>query len=307
VLDPRVAWLITDILSDDQARQIGFGLHSVLNIDRPAAVKTGTTTNFHDNWTIGYTPDLVVGVWVGNASHEAMREVNGLTGAGPIWHQAMRAMLAGRPEQTFQRPDGLVQVEVCALSGLLPSPNCPYRRLEWFIKGTEPTQTDTTYRAVTVDSATGQLAGAETPAARRVSTLALDLPPAAWNWARANGLLLWSDLQRGAGSAVADTINHISPAQTMQIVSPPAQTMYRIAKNLPPDAQKIAIEALGPSSVSQVTLWLDGQILATLEAPPYRLWWQLSEGRHEIWAVGTLPDGQLSASPHIQFEVIGKE
>jgi penicillin-binding protein 1C len=66
VLDERVAWLISDILSDNEARTLGFGPNSALRIDRPAAVKTGTTTNFHDNWTVGYTPDSVVGVWVGN-------------------------------------------------------------------------------------------------------------------------------------------------------------------------------------------------------------------------------------------------
>ncbi|RPI87368.1 MAG: PBP1A family penicillin-binding protein, partial [Chloroflexi bacterium] len=120
VLDERVAWLITDILSDDRARATGFGLNSALKLDRPAAAKTGTTTDFHDNWTIGYTPDLVVGVWVGNASHEPMRDVSGITGAGPIWHQFMRTVLAGTQEQAFKRPEGLIQVEVCSLSGLLP-------------------------------------------------------------------------------------------------------------------------------------------------------------------------------------------
>src|SRR6185503_16246105 len=63
IFDPRVAWLVSDILSDDSARSIGFGANSTLKLDRTAAVKTGTTTNFHDNWTIGYTPDLLVGVW----------------------------------------------------------------------------------------------------------------------------------------------------------------------------------------------------------------------------------------------------
>ncbi|MDO9301795.1 MAG: penicillin-binding transpeptidase domain-containing protein, partial [Anaerolineales bacterium] len=78
IIDPRVAWLISDILSDDQSRQTGFGLNSVLKIDRTAAVKTGTTTNVHDNWTIGYTPDLLVGVWVGNSNYQAMHNVTGL-------------------------------------------------------------------------------------------------------------------------------------------------------------------------------------------------------------------------------------
>ena len=93
IFDPRVAWLISDILSDDSARSLGFGPNSTLKLDRTAAVKTGTTTNFHDNWTIGYTPDLLVGVWVGNSGYEAMHNVTGLTGAAPIWNEVMRQLL----------------------------------------------------------------------------------------------------------------------------------------------------------------------------------------------------------------------
>ena len=151
VFDGRVAWLINDILSDDAARILGFGPNSTLKLDRTAAVKTGTTTNFHDNWTIGYTPDLLVGVWVGNSGYEAMHKVTGLTGAAPIWHEVMRGLLQGYPAHPFERPGGLAQIEVCALSGLLPTPACPHTRMEWFIAGTEPTRTDTFYRQAWID------------------------------------------------------------------------------------------------------------------------------------------------------------
>jgi membrane peptidoglycan carboxypeptidase len=90
VVDERVAFLISDILSDDRARTPGMGAHSVLNIGRVAAAKTGTTTALHDNWVMGYTPDWVVGVWVGNADHSPMVNLTGLSGAGPIWHAVMR-------------------------------------------------------------------------------------------------------------------------------------------------------------------------------------------------------------------------
>ncbi|MEJ2749509.1 MAG: penicillin-binding transpeptidase domain-containing protein, partial [Anaerolineae bacterium] len=156
VLDERVAWLISDILSDNEARQLSFGPNSVLNLDRPAAVKTGTTNDFHDNWTVGYTPDLVVGVWVGNADSEPMENVSGVSGAGPIWHYFMRAALAGQPETNFVQPPGLVQVEICALSGLLPGDDCPYRRREWFLAGTQPVESDTFYQRVALDSRTGR-------------------------------------------------------------------------------------------------------------------------------------------------------
>ena len=110
VLDPRVAYLITDILSDDEARRPAFGVGNALEIGRPAAVKTGTTTDWRDNWTVGYTPDLVVGVWTGNADNTPMRGVSGVTGAAPIWHDFMSSVLRDAPPREFGRPEGLVQM-----------------------------------------------------------------------------------------------------------------------------------------------------------------------------------------------------
>ena len=174
IIDPRVAWLISDILSDNNARAPAFTTHSILQIGRPAAVKTGTTTDFRDNWTVGYTPNLVVGVWVGNTNNASMINISGVSGAGPIWHHFMRAVLRGQPELNFERPDGLVQVEVCTLSGALPTPDCPYTRREWFIRGTEPTAYDTFYQSMTLDAATGLPADDATPSERRIQQVFLD-------------------------------------------------------------------------------------------------------------------------------------
>jgi membrane peptidoglycan carboxypeptidase len=120
VLDARVAWLISDILSDDDARALGFGPDTVLNLDRPAAVKTGTTTNYHDNWTVGYTPDLVVGVWVGNTTHEAMSDVTGLTGA--VHLAPVRRRLECRRAGLCSRR---LAPEVCAFPACCPRPPLP--------------------------------------------------------------------------------------------------------------------------------------------------------------------------------------
>jgi membrane carboxypeptidase/penicillin-binding protein len=123
VLDERVAYLVTDILSDDTARLSGFGEGSVLKLSRPAAAKTGTTTDWRDNWTIGYTPELVVGVWAGNADNELMRHVSGVTGAAPIWHDFMEEVLKGQPVQEFAEPEGLVSPTTKpSSSSLAPNP-----------------------------------------------------------------------------------------------------------------------------------------------------------------------------------------
>jgi 1A family penicillin-binding protein len=139
VITPQVAWMISDILSDDEARATTYGRNSPLALSRPAAVKTGTTDNFQDSWTIGYTPDLVVGVWVGNANNEPMRQVLGVSGAGAIWNRVMQAALRDTAPRPFVRPTGLVQVAIDPTTGLRPGPGGP-SRLEWFLESQVPTR-----------------------------------------------------------------------------------------------------------------------------------------------------------------------
>jgi len=298
VIDPRVAWLVTDILSDDAAREIGFGRNSVLQIGRPAAVKTGTTTNFHDNWTVGYTPDLVVGVWAGNADHQAMRNVNGLTGAAPIWAEFIRTVLTGRSERSFSRPAGIVQAEVCALSGLLPTPDCPYRRQEWFIEGTQPTRPDNICRQMAVDTATGLAATESTPAERRATRLTLDLPVQAASWALANHQLLYSAFLASQPSDDQPTRMSLADSQAggLHFISPANGSIYRLASSLSNDAQRIQIALAGGPELSQVTLWIDDHLVMSFTESPYTFWWPLQPGQHWLRAEAlTLQGANLSS------------
>jgi membrane peptidoglycan carboxypeptidase len=135
VATPEHSYLITDILKDNEARTPAFGANSWLQIGRPAAVKTGTTNDVRDIWTIGYTPELTVGVWVGNADGAPMDgNLSGIAGAGPIWNRFMRAALADVAPQEFARPSGIVQVEICTLTGAQADSACPAdrRRVELF-------------------------------------------------------------------------------------------------------------------------------------------------------------------------------
>jgi penicillin-binding protein 1C len=295
VFDPRVVWLINDILSDDRARSLGFGLNSTLKLDRTAAVKTGTTTNFHDNWTIGYTTDLLVGVWVGNSNYEAMRNVTGLTGAAPIWHEIMRTVLQGRPDRSFVRPQGLVQVEVCDLSGLLPTPACPHTRLEWLIEGTEPTEYDTFYKQIQVDVLTGQLATEATPPERRQLRTVLDLPVAAQGWARSQGLALLADMTLLENSIQSSVIS---------ILSPLPNTTYRIDPNFSQTAQQVLVEAAAGQGISNITLWVDRELLASPESAPYQAWWPLAPGEHRFWAEGVTANGETVISEVVMITVV---
>ncbi|MBK8434222.1 MAG: transglycosylase domain-containing protein [Chloroflexi bacterium] len=138
------AYLMTDILSDNGARQPSFGQNNTLVIGgHQVAVKTGTSgsdsTDVRDGWTIGYTPDVVAAVWVGNTSNQPMG--NGASGyqiASPIWNSFMNGYLAGKPATPFNRPATVVNYEICASSGTIPSEGCANRRSEVFAQDQPP-------------------------------------------------------------------------------------------------------------------------------------------------------------------------
>jgi membrane carboxypeptidase/penicillin-binding protein len=183
VVDPKYAYLINNILSDNPARWPAFGAHNVLELDRPAAVKTGTTNDYKDNWTVGYTPQVVTGVWIGNTDSTPMKHVTGISGAAPVWNQLMTYYLKDKPVQPFVRPPGLVEKAVCATTGLLPTKYCPTVS-ELFIPGTEPTSYDTLYQPSLIDKETGQLATANTPPDKVEEKVFEIYPPEAADYVR---------------------------------------------------------------------------------------------------------------------------
>jgi len=187
VADPGLAYLITDILGDDAARAETYGPNSPLKLSRPSAVKTGTTDDFRDSWVVGYTPDLVTGVWVGNSDGSPMKDVQGASGAGRIWHQFMEEGLDGVPARPFQRPAEVVEREVCQLSGLLPTPDCPKTVAELFTPTDLPNRPDDLYRRVEVCKVNGKLAFDLVPSNARESRVFVSFPEPYTEWAAKNG------------------------------------------------------------------------------------------------------------------------
>ncbi|MCP6761444.1 MAG: penicillin-binding protein 1C [Fischerella sp. CENA71] len=124
--------LITDMLSDNHARATAFGVDSVLNLPFPTAVKTGTSSNFRDTWTVGFTADYTVATWVGNFNGEPMRQVSGVTGAAPLWNRIMLHLHEHHQPANFPIPEALVQLPICAISGLKPTPDCTSVVQEYF-------------------------------------------------------------------------------------------------------------------------------------------------------------------------------
>ena len=145
VIGPEHAFLMSSILSDNSARTPVFGPNSIVNLPFQVAVKTGTSNDSRDNWTLGYTPDLAVGVWVGNADYSPMENTTGVTGAGPIWAEfmtyAINRLTGGNPT-SFVRPAGIEEHTICTVSGTQPSQWCPSQREEYFAPGQPPLTPD---------------------------------------------------------------------------------------------------------------------------------------------------------------------
>ncbi len=142
VLDPRVAYLLIDILKDNSARSPAFGSNSALVIPGhpEVAVKTGTSNDLKDNLTFGFNQNYLVATWVGNNDSSPMARVaSGITGASPIWNKIMRFLLAEEPSQEWPIPNGLVQTPICSLTGTLPCGGCTIK-MEWFLKEKVPTK-----------------------------------------------------------------------------------------------------------------------------------------------------------------------
>ena len=191
-LNPQHVYLITSILSDVAARQPMFGsAQNVMTLsDRPVAVKTGTTNDYRDAWTMGYTPDLAVGVWVGNADYTEMQRLAGSLGAAPIWHDVMVRGLQGTASSQFPAPQGVGTATVCVDSGTQPSEACPAdrRRDEVFAgnQGPLPAGYDL-WQKVRVDRVTGQMANEFTPADRIEERNVMIFPAKYQGWAQSHG------------------------------------------------------------------------------------------------------------------------
>ena len=183
ILSSQLAYLMNSILSDRRARWAGMGMNNALELanDRPAAAKTGTTNDFRDAWTIGYTPQLTVGVWVGNSDNSEMKNLPGLRGAAPIWHAVMEYALRGEEVVPFTRPDGLIERSVCAVSGKLPTGHCPTVN-ELFIPGTEPTEHCHIHQVFRVNRETGRLCTVYTPPELCEEHVYEVYPPEAADW-----------------------------------------------------------------------------------------------------------------------------
>lgn len=284
VLSPQVAFLISSILSDPYARMRTFGTTGWLTIDRPAAVKTGTTGNWHDGWTVGYTPDRVVGVWVGNADGEPMRSVSGAQGAAPVWHEVMLAAHRNLPPKPFAQPDGIVERMICteprpsASGNPTPRPSasefladCPSPRQEYFIAGTQPEHREA-----------GVSHSAPEPARPAPAAVAPPHNPAP------------------SLSGIPDTRG--LPASP-RMLHPAPGARFALTPAVPRERQHIALQARAGSNTTRLTIVVDGEPVATCNDSSCKAFWPLLPGTHHAHAVAHDGQGDTLESEPVVFHV----
>ena len=275
VISPQHAYLITHVLSDNLARCPSFGCPNVLEIGRPAAVKTGTTNDFRDNWTIGYTPELVTGVWIGNPDRSEMKNISGVTGAGPIWRNFMQRALEGKPLLDFPRPPGIIEMEVCADSGTQPSPYCLARRTEIFAADRPPPGPEHDwYQLVRLDAASG-LRWVEGCTGSVVEKVMAVVPPEAFEWAQQHSLEVAPNESCMAGPATS----------IVAISSPPDGgfvdgVMPVIGTATMPDFESYDLQFASAAS-PDAWRWISGPHLA-----------QVVDGELTQWGTNGLEDGE---------------
>lgn len=228
VIPPEYAYLITDILSDPQAQCATFGCGGLSIPGRQAAIKTGTSEPYEesraigDTWAMGYTPELVVGVWAGNADNSPMWNISSTSISWRSLRDFMVAALEGQPASTFQKPEGVVKAKVCFPSGKLPSEHCGKVIEDLFVASSLPKEKDDWWRPVKIDIRNGLLAGETTPpqfvAERVFLVIPENLPPGQRQWA-----LEWAK-ELGAASPPTETstpdkipIAILSPAEGAEL------------------------------------------------------------------------------------------
>ena len=190
VVDPAPMYLLNNVMSDPTPRPVAFGSYGNYLVlpDRPVAAKTGTTNEWRDAWTMGYTPHVSVGVWTGNSDNKPMKLADGSLTAAPILHKVLAKAVEGLPPQGWPEPPGIAKVRVCVPSGLLPTPDCPSTTVDLFIRGKEPKQQDNVHQAFEINASNGKRASACTPPDQIQRVTYQVFGSNAADWVRAQGM-----------------------------------------------------------------------------------------------------------------------
>jgi penicillin-binding protein 1C len=287
LVSPRTAFWISDILADGDARAYIFGRGSSLELPFAVAVKTGTSQAYHDNWTIGFTRRVTVGVWAGNFDRRPLRNSSGVTGAAPIFQAVMLAAhrRAGGADDPLAGPEaGLESREICGLSGEAANPWCPLRRREWL--PVEHQSSPCSWHLSTV--ASGK---ADHLADEGVLTI---WPPEFREWATLRSRAFSRELRvashpplsgrtKRASASSSELVHRVrAEPPVFRIANPPAGATYLIDPTLRPEFQSLPLRVVS-ASPTRVEWSVDGKVVgATSTESSFE--WRLRPGRHHIVA-----------------------
>lgn len=296
-LDPQISFLVTSILTDNDARTFVFGPKSPLILsDRIVAAKTGTTQGWRDGWTLGFTPSLVAGVWVGNNNYTPMRQgADGVVVAAPIWNQFMREALKDTTPEQFTEPTGIQHIVVDSLSGKLPTDYSPSTKIELFAESNLPKDFDDVHVPIKINKLNGKLATAQTPAdlvETKVFTVIRSEMPDNPNWEipvevwAVNNSYPYPPTELDDGSAFSlDTLikkvnpKFITPANGQEITSVP------FTAQVDP----------GNTNVKSVDFVLEGQYIGSRTSAPYSFFISpIKNGFQTLATIVRLSNGDLT-------------
>lgn len=304
VLSPQEAFLITHILSDNNARLLTFGVNSLLNMgSRPVAVKTGTTNDKRDNWAVGWSRSVIVGSWVGNNDNSEMKEVaSGVSGASPIWRRVMLEALNSYPSENFAPPSGVVTREVDVISGYTGHDGWP-SRTEYFVDGVVPDGPDPIHTKLTVCKNNGKLAGPVEIAKGDIEDREFIIlkPPASLPEADQKR---WQD---GADAWIA--------TQTDSRYRPPTENCDSagdliIKVKTPADKSRInandldwEVEIISAKKPDKVEIFVNGQTRQTLTSPPWKSTLRLDNGAYTLKFKARVEGGQEAESGEVKIGI----
>lgn len=294
VLDPQAVYELVSIMTDNQARSYVFGANSALTLgaSRPVAAKTGTTQDFRDGWTLGFTPSLVAGVWTGNNNNSPMKQ-DAVVTAGPIWNKFMKEALADTPVEQFNEPDGIKHINVDSVSGLLPNQYTPSTKSEVFADYAVPTKYDNVHVPVEIDTMTGLPATDDTPSDRRTTevytVLHSEKPQnSAWEqpviaWALANGFKYPPGSGITNSNNQSDKIQFSSPKDKSIITKLPFDLTVAIAGEV--DKVDISLDGNNVGSIDNV----EGSFSTTINK-------KLPDGNHNLTVKVSFKNGSTATS-----------
>ncbi len=284
VLREDVAQQLADVLADPRARIAAFGEQSALDLPFDVAAKTGTSKGSRDNWTVGFTRDVTVGVWAGNFDGSPMRGTSGITGAAPIFHAVMEAAMRGRHPASLrlaERPDraaDLESVEVCSLSGARPGAGCRHSVEEWMTRDArEALPACSMHEIVRIDRRNGLRAGPGCGRSFIEERTFERFEPAFAAWAEAAGRsrapVSYSPMCPGP---------RVDPSG-LRIGWPDDGARFVIDPDRPAALQRLPVRVEAPSDADRVELIVDGRAVATVAAP-FVADWTLTPGNHVLVA-----------------------